>query len=203
MTGWDQFRSDTRAASAVEFALILPLALLFLLGIIDVGRYMWQVNQLEKAAQMGVRLAVVTNLVEKGLQNETYVGSTACGTALAAGDPICREALGVVTCSSTSCEPCTVAPCPASDYDGDAYVNIRNRAKVFAPILEDANIRVIYSGSGLGFAGDPSTVSIAPIVTVRLQGVDFHSISLLGTSFNLPTISRSQTLEDGIGTHSN
>ena len=55
-------RSD-RAASAVEFAMVLPLLLLFLLGIIDVGRYMWALNTAEKATQMGARYAVVSDPV--------------------------------------------------------------------------------------------------------------------------------------------
>ena len=46
-----------------EFALVLPVALLFLLGIVDAGRYLYEVNQLEKATQMGARFAVVTDPV--------------------------------------------------------------------------------------------------------------------------------------------
>ena len=51
------------AASAAEFALVLPLLLLLLFGIIDAGRFMWECNRAEKATQMGVRFAVVTDPV--------------------------------------------------------------------------------------------------------------------------------------------
>ena len=50
---------DRRASSAAEFALVLPAALLLLFGIIDVGRYAWQLNEYEKATQMGARHAVM------------------------------------------------------------------------------------------------------------------------------------------------
>ena len=41
------FARDERATSAAEFALVLPVMLFFLLGIIDVGRFMWYVSQAE------------------------------------------------------------------------------------------------------------------------------------------------------------
>ena len=52
---------DRSAASAAEFALVLPLLLLFLFGIIDAGRFMWEYNRAEKATQVGARVAVVTD----------------------------------------------------------------------------------------------------------------------------------------------
>ena len=54
---------DRSGAGAAEFALVLPLFLMFLLGIIDAGRYMWEHNRAEKATQMGTRYAVVTDMV--------------------------------------------------------------------------------------------------------------------------------------------
>ena len=54
-------------AIGAEFALVFPTLLLFLLGIIDVGRYMWSINQLEKATQIGARMAVVTDMIPGGL----------------------------------------------------------------------------------------------------------------------------------------
>lgn len=196
------FLRDARAATAAEFALVLPIVLLFLFGIIDVGRYTWQINQAEKAAQMGARFAVVTGMVEGGLTSASYVGDTHCGSTLTAGDPICAAALGKVSCTSTSCTPCTTAPCPTTSYKATAFNNILARIQAFAPSVAASNVTVEYSGSGLGFAGDP-TIAIAPIVTIELHDMTFHSFSLLGTSFTMPTISRSQTLEDGVGTQSN
>ena len=63
---------DRTAASAAEFALVLPLLLLFLFGIIDAGRLMWTMNRAEKATQMAVRYAVVTNMVPEDLATTDF-----------------------------------------------------------------------------------------------------------------------------------
>ena len=68
---------DRRGASAAEFALVLPLLILLLFGIIDAGRFMWEINRAEKATQVGARMAVVTDPVSRGLVNHSYVGQ--CG----------------------------------------------------------------------------------------------------------------------------
>ena len=62
---------DRRASSAAEFAMVLPLLIMFLLGIIDVGRLLWTVNRIEKSTQMGVRFAIVTNPIPVGLTNSS------------------------------------------------------------------------------------------------------------------------------------
>ena len=40
----DRLFRDRAAASAAEFALVLPLLMVFLFGIIDAGRFMWDYN---------------------------------------------------------------------------------------------------------------------------------------------------------------
>jgi hypothetical protein len=66
---------------------------------------------------------------------------------------------------------------------------------------------VSYSGSGIGFLGDPATddagnplSDVAPVVTVAVTGGRMRALSLLGASLMLPTIKSSLTLEDGVGT---
>lgn len=194
-------RGNTRGTTAAEFALVLPLAIFLLFGIIDAGRYVWRINEAEKAAQMAVRYAVVTDMVEGGFNAKTYVGDTNCGNTLTAGDPICKAALGEVSCNDTSCT-CVTTPCPSSSYQSQAFTKILNRAKLAAPFIQASNLKVEYSGSGLGYASDPS-IAIAPVVTVRLHNLTFPAISLLGSSLDMPTVMRSLTLEDGKGTASN
>lgn len=195
------FWRDSRAASAAEFAMVLPVTLMLLFALVDTGRYMWGLNQIEKAAQMGARYAVVASMVPGGLSSASYVGSTACGAAaLTPGDTICAAALGSIKCTSTTCS-CETSPCPAlGTYNAAAFTNIYNRMRHFAPYLTPTTVTVNYSGSGLGFAGDPN-IQVAPIVTIKLDNVQFRPImfSLFGGTIRYPSIFRSLTLEDGQG----
>ena len=53
-------RTDrTRGQSLVEFALVLPLFLVMLMAVVDVGRAIWAQNSLAAAAREGARYAIV------------------------------------------------------------------------------------------------------------------------------------------------
>lgn len=54
--GW---RRDEGAQSLVEFALVLPVFLLLIFGIIDLARAVWEENELAFAAREGTRWAIV------------------------------------------------------------------------------------------------------------------------------------------------
>ncbi|MFM5924731.1 MAG: TadE/TadG family type IV pilus assembly protein [Novosphingobium sp.] len=210
------FLRDSSGAAAAEFAMVLPVALLFLLGTIDIGRYFWAINQVEKAVQSGTRYAVATRVIPGGLNTATFVNFSCPGKTLKAGDTICREALGTITCTGTggavSCNCVNdavggAASCPAlGTANLSAFNSIVHRIQVIDPGVFPANVRVSYSGSGLGFAGDPKVDSsgnalseISPVVTVEARGVRFRSMSLLGYGITLPNFRYSQTLEDGDG----
>lgn len=192
--------------------MVLPLALLLMFGIIDAGRYSWQMNQLEKASQAGVRYAVVTDIVPQGLNEYDTSGFTcADGTVIDTADRICAEALGSIRCSaasgSLSCS-CVSGPCPGlGSADGSAFANIVARIARRAPMVEAENVSVTYSGSGLGFSGDPTITDtgaelsdIAPLVTVEIASVEMRPLMLFGAGLVLPTVSSALTLEDGTGT---
>jgi hypothetical protein len=51
----------TEGQSLVEFALVLPVFLLLLFGLIDIGRYVFTVNALNQAAREGARLGSVAS----------------------------------------------------------------------------------------------------------------------------------------------
>lgn len=197
---------DSSGASAAEFGLVLPAALLLLLGIIDVGRYAWVLNEYEKATQMGARYAITTNVAAAGLMTETYVGKSTCGTTLKAGDRICAAALATTTCTKAAAACLCSGNCLAdSSRSLTAIQNIIDRMRVFAPQITDNSVQVIYHGSGIGFAGDPDKPEIAPFVTVRVAGAQYSPITLspLGGTVPLPDFNYTLTLEDGQGTISN
>lgn len=206
---------ETRAASAAEFALVLPAALLLLFGVIDVGRYVWILNQYEKAVQLGARYAVATQVVASPLKTADYSSITCPGASgtLKAGDTICAEAMRPLTCTSTAC---TCASTPASGvcsaasgttFNSAAFNNIVSRMRVASKRIGPSNVLVEYAGSGIGYLGDPGLTSdcttstsggktvvpsecqlpdIAPIVTVKLTGLRYYPITLSLVGADVP-----------------
>lgn len=189
--------ANDRAAAGAEFALVVPILLLFLFGIIDAGRFMWSINRAEKAAQMGVRMAVVTDYVSSDIGDD-YVGE--CTPAVDAGEPIPADCYPTVTCS----KPLSTTTCTSGTADGAAFDVIVNRMRAFMPEIQPANVEITYSPSGLGYAGDPNGADLAPLVTVRLSGVPFEPMMFLKfASVGIPEVRSSLTFEDGIGAESN
>lgn len=183
---------DRNGASAAEFALVLPVLVLFLLGIIDVGRLMWTVNQAEKATQAGVRAAVVTNIIATDLTEdftEEY--------GLVGGDPVPLGTFGSTTCDSSNCSG------DLGGHDAAAFAYVADRVRYMYPQVTPADITVRYDNVGLGFAGDPSGPDVAALVTVSLRNLSFEPLVLFGGSVALPSFSAALTLEDGSGTVSN
>lgn len=184
---------------------MLPAALLMFFGVIDVGRYAWQLNEYEKATQMGARFAIVTDVASQALADEdlTFVGDNSCGSGtLVAGQTICADALGTIVCTSATCTLDGNFPDSwSSDVDATAFGNIVARMQTYQPRIAGADVSVEYRGSGLGFAGDPNKPEIAPIVTVRVNDAQYNPITLspFGGSVPLPDFSYSLTLEDGEG----
>lgn len=203
---------DCRGASAVEFAIVLPLLLILIFGVIDGGRFLWEVNRAEKATQVGVRMAVVTNVLAPGLISEDYTGKTINGTVIKSGDLIPAAALGRVACTSTGCT-CATTPCPNTlgTMDPPTFQRLVDRMRTIDPVLTKENVVVTYSGSGLGTAGDggSTAMDISPLVTVSLDGgtdqtrLKFTPItSLMLATFNMPSFSSTLTAEDASGNYS-
>ena len=185
---------DARAASAAEFALVLPLLLLFIFGIIDVGRLMWTWNRAEKATQMGVRYAVVTDMVPATLATQNF----ALTNGVPGGSPVPTSAFSSTSCDNVGCSG-------GWGYDAAAFTNIVTRMRRIMPTITAANVIVDYENVGLGYAGDPNGPDVAPLVTVRLRNMTFRPISriVFNGNFNLPDFRTALTLEDGSGTVSN
>lgn len=197
-----RLRHDQSGASAAEFALVLPLLLFFLFGIIDGARFLWETNRAEKATQMGARVLAVTDTVSGGLAAHSYLGDTSGGTALTQGDLVPAAALGSVRCRSVSgtvaCD-CETGPCPSTltPVNADGFNLAVRRMRGVKPDIGAANVVVRYRGSGLGYAGDPNGMDIAPLVTVELSGVQFRPVTgLMLATINLPPFRTTLTSED-------
>ena len=185
---------DRGGASAAEFAMVLPLFLILLLGVIDVGRLMWTWNRAEKATQVGVRHAVVTNLVPATLATQNF----ALDNGVPGGDPVPTSQFSSTTCDTTSCTN-------SWGYDAAAFDAIVTRMDRVLPELSDTSVLIDYENVGLGYAGDPHGPDVAPLVTVRLTGLTFQPITgmLFGVNVSLPDFRAALTSEDGSGTVAN
>jgi len=193
---------ETQAASAAEFALVLPLLLILLFGIIDVGRYLWQFNQAEKATQMGARYAVVTDPVLNGL----YTYSFSVSGGVPQGTAVPTASFDNATCTNSTCT-CTPGGgfCSATSRNATAFTNIVARMKMMYPTLTASNVQVNYRNVGLGFAGDPDGPDVSALVTVSVTGLTFRPMTCLvfACSISMPDFRAALTLEDASGTISN
>jgi hypothetical protein len=209
MTGmFSKLAKSNSGAGAAEFALVLPLFLMLLLGIIDAGRFLWEYNQAEKATQVGARVAIVTNVLSSGLRDADYTGQTIDGVKIGPGDVIPAAALGTMVCTTTgcTCDPSDggAAPCPdPGTFDSDTFNNVLvARMRQIDPAISAENVVVRYSGSGLGFAST-GDMQISPLTTVSLTGMTFTPItSLLLAQIPISDMSTTLTSEDASGSYS-
>lgn len=194
------FARNSRAASAAEFAMVLPLLILFIFGIIDVGRLMWEWNLSEKATQMGVRYAAVTQMVPTGLEEYDFTTET----GVIQGAPIDDSLFPGVSCTSAGCTCKGTCNFPM-DADSTAFNNIVDRMNLMYGRISAENVVVDYDHSGLGFAGNPYGADVAPIITVRLQDMEYESLlgQFFGGTIDMGGFASSLTMEDGVGDVSN
>lgn len=201
-----QFLRDEDGLAA-EFALVLPLFLILMMGTIDVGFYAFRLNAAEKATQVGARWAAVTDPIASQLATESYVNQTIDGQTIGQGDRIPLSDFSIVCTSSGTTCACTGNDCLQGSYtkDSTAFNRLATRMRQILPSIQDSNIEVEYSGSGLGFAGNPNGPDASPLITVRLTNMTYQSITMspLGGSVGLPDFAYSLTAEDSDGTTSN
>ena len=201
MTAWRAMLRSTHGGTAAEFGLLTPLLLSFMIGTVDLGRFLWTCNRAEKATQMGVRYAVTNDVVPSGLA--TYDFAIAGG--IPQGDPIPSSSFTSALCSETSggTVSCTCVPatCPGGNtFSKTAFDNIVARMRAYYPNLTAQNVLINYTYSGLGYSGDPNGIQVSPLVTIKLTGMTFTPMLFRffgSSSLTLPAYSASLTLEDG------
>ncbi|AIT78904.1 TadE/TadG family type IV pilus assembly protein [Novosphingobium pentaromativorans] len=202
---FDLVRNEN-GASAAEFALVLPILLIALIGTIDVGLYAWNINQAEKATQTGARWAVATDMVASGLK--TY--SFAVSGGVPQGTVVDQTAFPGVTCQSNgTTASCTCASGGTCSFpltaDNAAFTRLVTRMAQIDGDITASNVVVTYAWSGLGFSGDPNGPDVAPLTTVSLRNMTYTPLTtlLFQVSVPLPSFAYALTMEDGSGTVSN
>jgi Flp pilus assembly pilin Flp len=202
---------DQSGAVLVEVTLMMSIMFVFILGSIEFLFVFYQWNAAAKAVQVGLRIASTSNPVSAGLN---ALSNSVLGTLAQPGDPMPNFS---VTCdgASASCTCGGSGPCPAGGaYDAEAMKTIvfgrgssscsdatssydAGMCDIF-PRITPSNIVIVYSQSGLGFAGRPG--GPVPTITMSLQHlpVQFFFLSrLMGfADLQIPALTSSITGED-------
>jgi hypothetical protein len=167
---------EEEGATLIETSLVITLLILMTLGFVDLARAFSQWNAAEKATQIGVRAAIITDPVAQELADfDCDNASIVLGTPCANGG----TSFGTITCmgSGSSCDG-------GNTFDATAFNTILTRMQVAYPQLQGSQVIVEYRDIGLGFAGRKGPV---PAVTVRLNNIPFNFL-VLNSLLGLPTI---------------
>ena len=201
------WRDETGAVFA-EFALLLPLVVTVVCGSIDFLYAFYQWNAAAKAVEVGARIAAVSDPVAvglNGLSNQAVLNGAAPGAPIQAF---------VVTCSDRSCG--CAGTCPGlleNSFDaaamnrivfgrgsaacGDATSYYATGMCDVLPSITANNVLIVYSQSGLGYAGRPG--GPVPTITVSLQHMQFKFFfltALLGVNIAIPPMTTTITAEN-------
>ncbi|WP_162164488.1 TadE/TadG family type IV pilus assembly protein [Intrasporangium chromatireducens] len=101
-------RRTDRGASAVEFALVLPLFLLVIAGVVDFGRALFTQVVLTNAAREGARAAIFTT--------STPGPSVRASTAAPGVSPLAIQVIACPSTSTTAVYATVVAAVPTFDW---------------------------------------------------------------------------------------
>jgi len=189
---------DRQGGSSVEFAIVAFLFFTAVLGVVDFARALWQWNLAAKATQIGVRVAVVSDLAARNLR--IFDGTNAAPIGLPV--PVGALSPNPVLCARGGCGAALDALDPAL-LDGAAFARIVAAMRAFDRRIGADNVVVEYRHVGLGLAGNPYGPDVDPIVTVRLRGMSFAfaAVAFLGLPpLAMPDFRASLPVEDGRGT---
>lgn len=122
-----------RGQALVEFALILPILLLIIFGIVDAGRLIFTMNTVGNAARSAARVAIV---------NQSTIGTNTCdtisptayatGCAIASGINLSIAPADVVV---TYRDPADAAPCAVMSIGCLAVVQVTGHYTPLTPII--------------------------------------------------------------------
>lgn len=157
------FRNATGAILA-EFALIFPFILVFTVGALEIGLFLFEASAAAKATQLGARWAVVNLPISSSFQTE-----------LAATDWWQPGTLGK-SCRAVACEPSKVFQCTEGTVGCDMTGILAQMQRAY-PQLRAGNIRVTYepypTSRALGFVGRPGGVPVDVTVSIRCRVYTF------------------------------
>lgn len=199
---------DQCGAVFAEFAILLPIVVIIVCGSIDFLYAFYQLNAAAKAVEVGARIAAVSDPVANGLDdlsNEALLNGADPGAPMPAFTVSCGEGhCGCVGACGTMPENSFNASALDRIVYGRGQTSCGVAASYYATgmcevlsSIAPSNVLVVYSQTGLGYAGRPG--GPVPTITVSLRGMQFHFFfltSLLGVHIAMPPMTASVTAED-------
>lgn len=125
---------DGRGQALVEFALVLPIFLLILVAIFDLGRAVFAFNSITNAAREGARLAIV-NQTTASITNKAIANAAIAETAAPNVTVIFKEA-------APNADPTTNANCATLEIGCMAVVSFQTTYQPLTPIVS----QILFSG---------------------------------------------------------
>jgi Flp pilus assembly protein TadG len=208
-----RFWRDQVGGPLVEVAVLFPFVFVFLFGSVDFLYAFYQWTSATKAVEVGARLAAVSDPVASGLTGTTNIATQAVNPpTVLLGDPMPSFQ---VTCSGAGAGACTcTGSCTgfgaysaaamntivfgrgsAACGDATSYYDV-GMCDMFSRITA-ANVQIIYSQTGLGYAG--RLAGPVPTITVSLQNLTFQFFFLRGllrfANLNMPPLATTITGE--------
>jgi TadE-like protein len=207
----NHFLRDQRGSVMVEVTIMLSMTLVLVLGGIDFLLLFYQRNAAAKAVQIGARLAAVSDPVAAGLNDLSRVvvsESIPPGAAMPKFIVTCDGRTGTCTCNGDrACRGLKGYNAAAmntivfgrgnSSCSGAKSPDRVGMCDIFSRVTP-ANVKIVYTQTGLGYAGRPG--GPMPTITVSLQNLPFHFYFLAGLigfrDLQIPASTTSITAED-------
>jgi len=173
---------DQSGTTMIEFSIVMVLFFMLTFGLVEFGYLLFQWNSASKAAQLGARIAAVSDPVWQQLPTVTDSG-TPGGSWTQNYNVTC----GGPTASCTGSAPVAMTYLAANmqrlifGRGGDTTCGTvptgqgPGMCDIFGRITP-ANVLVNYRNTGLGFAGRPG--GPVPTITVTLTGLTFQFFAL-------------------------
>lgn len=181
---------DVAGSVLVEFTVVFPLFIVLMLGTVDIAYMLFEWNTANKAAYIGARAAVVSDVVaqtsggksiadlsnfgystdEMDVLGESCVDSASGSPQVTgAGNNYCKV-FTAVSCTGSAIAA-TVVTCsnnqtPNKTAFSNGSTGIFDKMSLLYPGLQRQNVQIIYVPNGLGFVGGQTFN-----VTVSIQGM--------------------------------
>jgi Flp pilus assembly protein TadG len=176
---------NEKGTTAVEYALIVPILLTLVLGVMDLGLYLFQWEEATKATQVGARKAVVSDPVvasAKTTGNAGFAPGTSCMDT-SKSPPVSSACAFTASCSGNC--------------SGAAFDAIFANMQAAFPSLKKSNVAISYTANGFGEVG----IQIPANVTVSITGLTYQFLflsifeSVFAASFAIPASSATLSSE--------